>query len=113
VQPEHTPQQSEQSREQDRDRGQDVQIHRDWRAQEHGDERSDRATGRDDRYGHYDREGRTVGRNWRMEHESDRDHDGYRRDEYRDRDFDEGRGRRRIKICMEYENGDEYCHYRY
>ena len=33
----------------------------------------------------------------------DRDNSGY---------FDEDRPRRRVKICIEYENGDEYCHYR-
>jgi len=26
--------------------------------------------------------------------------------------FDEDRPRRRVKICVEYENGDEYCRYR-
>ena len=30
-----------------------------------------------------------------------------------DRDYDdEDRPRRRVKICIEYENGDEYCRYK-
>jgi hypothetical protein len=50
----------------------------------------------------------------------DRDRYGYRdnrdwdradRDrEYRN--FDDDRLRRRVKVCVEYENGDEYCRYR-
>jgi hypothetical protein len=47
-----------------------------------------------------DRDHRTVGRSWRM-HPDDPDH-------Y----YDEDRPQRRVKICVEYENGDEYCHYR-
>jgi hypothetical protein len=35
------------------------------------------------------------------------DRDGYGRGYY-----DEDRPRRRVKVCIEYENGDEYCHYR-
>ena len=39
---------------------------------------------------------------------SDRgDRDGYGRGYY-----DEDRPRRRMKVCFEYENGDEYCRYR-
>jgi hypothetical protein len=42
VQPERSAQQSQQSREQDRERGEDVRIGRDWRAQERGGDRMDR-----------------------------------------------------------------------
>jgi len=112
VQPERSPQQSDQSQQQDRNRAGDVQVGRDWRAQPR-DDRSDHSASRD----RYDRDDRTVGRNWRMDRGGDREWD--RRDAYRDREyddqdrgFDEQRGRRRVKICVEYENGDEYCRYR-
>ena len=112
VRPEQSPQQSDQMRQKDRDRAEDVQVGRDWRAQRR-DDRGDRYTGRE----RDDRDDRTVGRNWRLDRENDRDWD--RRDVHRDRDFghgdrdvDEPRGRRRVKLCVEYENGDEYCRYR-
>ena len=44
----------------------------------------------------------------------DRDNQGWDRAE-RDRDYrsyDDDRARRRVKVCVEYENGDEYCRYR-
>jgi hypothetical protein len=51
---------------------------------------------------------RTVGRNWRMRPDDDRtDRDGYGRGSH-----DEDRPQRRVKVCFEYENGDEYCRYR-
>ena len=111
VQPERSPQQSEQAREQEQKRGDDVRVGRDWRAQER-DDRGDRAMGGRDRDLH-----RTEGRSSRMDRESDADRgdrDWDRRHHYRDRwsDLDDDRGRRRVKICVEYENGDEYCRYR-
>ena len=63
---------------------------------------------------------REVGRDWRMrrdDDEGDRDR-GYRGSDRGDRDgygrgyYDEDRPRRRMKVCFEYENGDEYCRYR-
>ncbi len=62
---------------------------------------------------------RKVGRGWRM-HRDDDDVDrgldrGYRgsdRDGYGRRYYDEDRPRRRVKVCIEYENGDEFCRYR-
>ena len=113
VQPERSPQQSEQAREQEQKRGDDVRVGHDWRAQER-DDRGDRAMGGRDR--DY-RDDRTVGRSSRMDRESDYDRwdrDWDRRHHYRDRwsDLDDDRGRRRVKICVEYENGDEYCRYR-
>jgi hypothetical protein len=52
-----------------------------------------------------DRDHRTM----RMRPDDDRaDRDGYGRGSY-----DEDRPRlRRVKVCFEYENGDEYCRYR-
>ena len=63
---------------------------------------------------------RKVGRDWQMRRddaEGDRDR-GYRGSDRGDRDgygrgyYDEDRPRRRVKVCFEYENGDEYCRYR-
>ena len=54
-----------------------------------------------------DSDHRTVGRNWRMQRGDDArgyyDGRGY---------YDEDRPRTRVKICKEYENGDEVCRYR-
>jgi len=98
VQPERSPQQSEQAREQDRKSAERVQIDRDWRAQQRdgdrmGQSRMGRMNDRDDS------DHRTVGRNWQMQRD-----DG--------RGYDEDRPRARVKICTEYENGDEFCRYR-
>lgn len=77
-----------------------------------------------------DRMGRDDGeRDWRMHRDreagGDRDMDRGRNREREDRDwnrggrdrddrgyFDEVRPRHRVKVCVEYENGDEYCRYR-
>jgi hypothetical protein len=115
VQPERSPQQSDQSREEDRRRSEDRQIGSDWRARP-SDSDSMGHTGQKDtsrmmeKMGRdMDRDHRTVGRDWRARPEDDRaDRDGYGRDSY-----DEDRPRlRRVKVCFEYENGDEYCRYR-
>jgi hypothetical protein len=52
-----------------------------------------------------DTDHRTTGGNSRMQRD---DEDMDRRSRYRDDD----RPRRRVKICFEYENGDEFCRYR-
>lgn len=92
VQPERTPQQSEQSRKEDQKRAEEVQIDRGWRAHERDDEHMDQMMG-------HDWDHRKPGRDWRMRGDDD--------DDYIDRP------RRRVKICFEYENGDEYCRYRH
>ncbi len=114
VQPERTPQQSEQSRGQDRQRAEDTRVDRDWRAgQRDGDNRghmgqNDMGRMREGMGRDMDGDRQTTGRNWRMRPDDERtDRDGYGRGYY-----DEDRPRRRVKICVEYENGDEYCHYR-
>jgi hypothetical protein len=84
-------------------------------------QRGDRdRTGRDDR---------EMGPNWRehRDRETGRDRDmdrgryserGNRDDDYADRDrdnrrySDEDRPRHRVKVCVKYENGDEYCRYK-
>ena len=116
VQPELTPQQSDQAKEQNRQRADDTRIGRDWRAHQN-DDHADRMGENDtermrdmDRADRKDRDHRTVGRNWRMHSDDDRgraDRRGYDRGYY-----DEDRPQRRVKICLEYENGDEYCRYR-
>lgn len=114
VQPERTPEQSQQSRDQDRQRAEDTRVDRDWRAHPSDNggmghmsqkdmERMRERMGRET-----DSDHRTVGRDWRARPDDDRaDRDGYGRGYY-----DEDRPQRRVKICFEYENGDEYCHYR-
>jgi hypothetical protein len=55
-----------------------------------------------------DSDHRTVGRDWRARPDDYRaDRDGY--GSY----YDEDRPRLRVKVCVEYDNGDEYCHYRW
>lgn len=112
VQPERSPQQSQQSREQDRDRGEDRRVGRDWRAYPSDrntmghTSQNDMGRMRDRMEQDIDRDQRT-GRDWRARREDDRaDRDGY------SRGYDEDQPRRRVKVCIEYENGDEYCHYR-
>ena len=94
------------------------EVGRDWRIRpREGEDRS-----RNDYAGRDDRE---VGRDWRMNRDrfAGRNHDGdsdrYQNRADRDWDrrdsgryYDEDRPRRRIKICVEYSNGDEYCRYR-
>jgi hypothetical protein len=114
VQPERTPQQSEQSREQDRQRAEDTRVGRDWRAQHRdGDNmghmgQNEMGQMRDKMRRDMDGDHRAVGRNRQMRPDDDRaDRGGYGRGYY-----DEDRPRRRVKVCVEYEDGDEYCHYR-
>ena len=114
VQPDQNSPQPQQRSE--RDRGRDGEIGRDWRMRR----------GESDRIGRDDRESRPEWRGYR-DHEEDSDRDRYRQryGERGERDFgradrdgesrgyvDDDRPRRRVKICVEYENGDEYCRYR-
>jgi hypothetical protein len=55
-----------------------------------------------------DRDDRTVGRNWHHDY-GDQERGPYYRDDDR---YYESRPRSRVKICTEYENGDEFCRYR-
>ena len=109
VQPERSQQQqSQQSREEDRDRSEDRPVGRDWRA--YPSDRNSMGQGRmrDRMERDTDSDHRTVGRDWRVRPDDERaDRNGYGRGYY-----DEDRPRRRVKVCVEYEDGDEYCHYR-
>jgi hypothetical protein len=99
VQPERAPRQTEQSRGQERKSAEDAQVGRDWRVEQRdGDRMNQKRMG--PMYDDDDWDHRTVGRNWRMRRDYGR---GY---------YDEDRPRTRVKICTEYENGDEVCRYR-
>ena len=100
VQPERTPQQSEQARQEDRRSAGDVRVDRDWKAQQRDGDRMGRRdqTGRMNDRDDWDH--RTVGRNLQMQRDDERSY------------YDEERPRARVKICREYENGDEFCRYR-
>ncbi|WP_158670499.1 hypothetical protein [Bradyrhizobium guangdongense] len=107
VQPERTPQQSDQAREQDRKSAEDTRIKRGWTTQQRDADRMDMDRMRQRHMGRMmdDMDHRTTGGNWRMQRDDD---DMDRRSRYRDED----RPRRRVKICFEYEDGDEFCRYR-
>ena len=106
LQPERSPRQAEQSRDQGRESAEDTRLGRDWRTEQRdGDRRGQSRMGR--MYDEDDSDHRDVGRNWRMQRGDDGrgyyDRRGY---------YDEDRPRTRVKICTEYENGDEVCRYR-
>ena len=102
VQPERTPQQSDQARERDRQSAEDTRVNRDWTTQQRDQDRMGMDRMRQQHMGRMmeDMDHRTTGRNWRDE--MDR-HSRY---------YDEDRPYRRVKICFEYDNGDEFCRYR-
>jgi hypothetical protein len=115
VQPERTPQQSDQARGQDQKRAEDVRVGPGWRTEERDSTRMDRMRGHEmGRMNSHmesddDRDNRTVGRNWRMHNDEDRaDRDNYGRSY----SYDADQPRRRVKVCIEYADGDEYCRYR-
>jgi hypothetical protein len=112
VQPERSPQQSDQSREQDQKRAEDVRVRPGWRTQDadRTDRMGENDTGRmrEQMRGDRDWDRRTVGRSWRMGPDEDRAD----RDEYRRNYYDRDQPRRRVKVCVEYADGDEYCRYR-
>ncbi len=112
-------QQRGQRAERDRSRDDDREMDGDWRMRR----------GDSDRMGREDREmgpGRRMHRDRDEYRDSDKDHGRYgdraegdnRGPDRADRGrsygdaYDENKPRRRVKICVEYENGDEYCRYR-
>jgi hypothetical protein len=112
--PARTDENAEQPRDQrpgrDQSRTDDREMGPDWRMRRGDGERMGR-----------DRS--EIGPEGRMQRDRDGDHGRYSgrgdRDwDHADRDddsrgyFDDDRPRRRVKICVEYENGDEYCRYR-
>jgi hypothetical protein len=126
VEPSHTPQQTDQLREQERRSAQDTRINRDWTAQQQTEERQRQAEQRQqqaeermylDRMRQHrmmeeNEDHQTTGRNGRVG-----DDEMYRSPRYGSADRDrryyyEARPRPRVKTCIEYENGDEFCRYR-
>ncbi|SFJ80175.1 hypothetical protein [Bradyrhizobium sp. Gha] len=107
VQPDRTPQQSDQAREQDRKSAEDTRVNRDWTTQRRNEDRVGMDRMRQEHTGRMmqDMDHRTMGGGWRMQRDDD---DMDRQSRYRDED----RPRRRVKICFEYDNGDEFCRYR-
>jgi hypothetical protein len=103
VQPDRTPQQSDQARERERKSAEDTRVKRDWTTQ-HDEDRTGMDRMRQQHMGRM-MEDMDHRPNWRMQRD---DEDMDRRSRYRDED----RPRRRVKICFEYENGDEFCRYR-
>ena len=106
VQPDRTPQQSDQARERERKAAEDTRVRRDWTIQRDED-RPGMDGMRQQHTGRMmeDMDHRSMGGNWRTQRD---DEDMDRRSRFRDED----RPRRRVKICFEYENGDEFCRYR-
>jgi hypothetical protein len=138
VQPERTPEQSDEARKKGQER-EDLQVGRDWRIQLRDGDKTGRM-GKNDMgrmmegmepmsqnemarmmdnmrmchrmmehwgYGmHRDRDDmdRDEGRGDRSSDQADRNRYG--------RSYEEGRSSRRVKICIEDENGGEYCRYR-
>ena len=113
------PQQLGQNAGRDQQRADDREMGRDWKMRRGGESeragREDREIGRGEmiRRGDGDRIGR----------DRDDDKDRGRYQERGDRDWDRSdrdyrgyaeaeRPRRRVKICVEYDNGEEYCRYR-
>jgi Mg-chelatase subunit ChlI len=116
VQPERTPQQSDQVRDRERRSAEDTRINRDWTTRQRSEDRMDRDRMRQrqmERLMDQDDDHQTVGRNGRRD---DDDMDRGHRYGYAERN--EGRyhydlrQRPRVKTCLEYENGDEFCRYR-
>jgi hypothetical protein len=130
--PGRTDQSADQPRDQragrDQPRADDREIGPDWRMRRDGDRagRDDRDMASDqrmprDRDGERGRYSGRGDRDWgdRDRDRGDRNWDrgrGDRDQDYADKDdrgyFDDDRPRRRVKICIEYDNGDEYCRYR-
>lgn len=116
IQPERTPQQSDRARDSDRRSAEDTRINRDWTTRSRGDDRMDMDRMHQRHMGRMmdqDEDHQTTGRNWRRD---DEDMDGGRRYGSADRSeghyYRDARPRPRVKTCIEYENGDEFCRYR-
>ncbi|WP_156949101.1 MULTISPECIES: hypothetical protein [unclassified Bradyrhizobium] len=123
VQPDRTPQQSEQARDRDRQSAEDTRINRDWTTrQSRGDDRMDMDRMRQmhrqmGRMMDQDEDHRTIGQNWRREDDDIDRGSGYAspgrgEGRYEGRYHGEMRPYPRVKTCIEYENGDEFCRYR-
>ena len=114
VQPPRTPEQSDQARDRERRSAEDTRINRDWTTRQRGGERvdMDRMRQQMERMME-DEDHRTTGRNWhRFDDDMDRAPRYGSMDRYEGGYHYETRPRSRVKICIEYEDGDEFCRYR-
>jgi hypothetical protein len=109
VQPERTPQQSDEARKQENRSAEDIRVNRDWTTPRREDNMRQRQIDRDQMDQDEDR--RTVGRSWRRD-DGDMDRGPRYGDRREGRYYNETRPRRRVKTCIEYENGEEFCRYR-
>jgi hypothetical protein len=128
VEPPHTPQQADQLREQERRSAEDTRINRNWTAEQQADEGMKQVERikqqqaeermilerlRQRRMAEENEDNQTTSGNWRRD-----DDDMYRSprhgspDRGEGRSYYEGRPYPRVKTCIEYENGDEFCRYR-
>ena len=107
VQPDRTPRQSDQARDRDGQRAEDTRVNQDWTTQQGDQDRMGMDRMRQKHMGRMmeDMGHCTTGRNCRMQRD---DGDMDRRSRYSDEDLPH----RRVKICFEYDNGDEFCRYR-
>jgi hypothetical protein len=123
VQPERSPQQSDQARDRDRQSAEGTRINRDWTTrQDRGDDRMDMDRMRQmhrqmGRMMDQDEDHRTTGRNWRRDDDDMDRGSGYRSPGRGEGRYEGGFSREmrsyaRVKTCIEYENGDEFCRYR-
>lgn len=117
VQPERTPQQSDQARDSDRQSAEDTRVNRDWTARrQRSEDRMDMDRMRQRQMGRMmeqDEDHRTTGRSWRRnDDDMDRGSRYGSADRSEGRYYNEMRPHARVKTCIEYENGDEFCRYR-
>ncbi|MET4220489.1 hypothetical protein ABIB00_005718 [Bradyrhizobium sp. LB14.3] len=116
TQPDRTPQQSDQSRDRDRRSAEDTRINRDWTTRQRGEDRMDMDRMRQRQMGRMmdrDEDHQTTGRNWRRDDDDMDRGPGYgSANRSEGRNYHEVRPRPRVKTCLEYENGDEFCRYR-
>jgi hypothetical protein len=112
--PARTDENAEQPRDQrpgrDQSRPDDREMGPDWRMRRGDGERMGRDRSEMGPEGRMQRD--RDGDRGRYSGRGDRDWDHAYRDDDNRGYFDDDRPRRRVKICVEYENGDEYCRYK-
>jgi hypothetical protein len=114
--PARTDENAEQPRDQragrDQSRTDDREMGPDWRMRRGDGERMGRDRSEMGPEGRMQRDRDREGDRGRYSGRGDRDWDHADRDDDSRGYFDDDRPRRRVKICVEYENGDEYCRYK-
>jgi hypothetical protein len=114
--PARTDENAEQPRDQrtgrDQSRTDDREMGPDWRMRRGDGERMGRDRSEMGPEGRMQRDRDREEDRGRYSGRGDRDWDHADRDDDSRGYFDDDRPRRRVKICVEYENGDEYCRYK-